>query len=158
VIQSYPWSWPPGLAVVEALSMMWQPLPPPHDVVRNGRTSIVKLTVAGRVQPGGATTELALPDASFSLVLASGPVMLPELLAAVEDPAALLAPAPALELAPDPGSPPMLLADVLAVDPLAVEPAALDAAAPPAPELSPPTEAELAPADPPPLLLAAPVV
>lgn len=119
----------------------------------------MKLTVAGRVQPGGTTTELALPDASLSLVLASGPgsVVPPELLspllAAVEEFAAPLDPPPALELAPVAGNVP-LPSDELPVEPPADEPAALDAAAPFPPLLSPPADAELAPANPP-LLLAA---
>jgi hypothetical protein len=82
-------------------------------------------------------------------------VLLP-LLAVVEEFAAPLDPPPALELAPVPGNDP-LPSDALPVDPPAVEAAALEAAAPPPPVLPPPADAELAPANPPSLLLA-PVV
>jgi hypothetical protein len=70
----------PPLATVDVASSTWQPPSPafaapdlPQEALRKGCTSVVKLTVAGRVHPAGATTLLPLADPSLPAMLASCP-------------------------------------------------------------------------------------
>ncbi len=114
--------------MVDVASSTWQPLAPlapplPHPEAKNGCTSVLKLTVAGSVHPGGTTTPASLPPPLLVMCPASGEppdAPPPELL----DPPGL---PPLLEPAPASGTPPAAASMPTGVpDPLLDDPVPLD--------------------------------
>lgn len=145
MIQSYAWFLPPSAAVDEASSTWHPPLALPQEAARNGCTSCEKLTVAGMVHPGGATT-LASPPPPDTCPASGGlpEALPPELLL---EPPTVPEPLPVLEPLLEPPLPVPLSSSTGVIDPLLEEPPPIDVE-PPLEEEAPPLAVPLLPVPP----------